>query len=142
MTLEHPSVITVLECTDQEILDVAETVYRGQYKVAPSILPHICQDQFMAKLHEELGKCLVRAGLHGVTRTDKFLSRGMRSLSASFSSQARSPSVESRRKEVVKWLRGDSLSRSWWPSSRGCRSREQQEQSQLPGCQQVSEVPP
>ena len=63
MAPEHPSVRTLLGSTDQEILDVAEHVYQGQYKVALSMLPRRLQDQFMAKLHEELSKQLVRANL-------------------------------------------------------------------------------
>ena len=142
MALEHPSVRSLLGSTDQEILDVVEWVYRGQYEVAPSILPHRCQDQFMAKLHEEWGQHLVRAGLWSGTGKAQSLSRGEGALTAHSSCQARSPSAESRRKEVAKWLRGDSLSRNLWPHSRGCRSRVQQHQSQLPGHQLASEAPP
>ena len=137
MALEHPSLRTLLGSTDQEILDVAEQVYKGLYEVAPSILPCRQQDQFMAELHGELGQCLVRAGLQGVTGTAQSLSRERRHLWACSSSQARSPSVESRRKEVAKQLRGDSQMRSLWPGSRGSRSRVQQHQSQSPKHQQV-----
>ena len=54
---------TLLASPDQDILDVAEHKYRGQYEMAPSVLPQRLQDQFMAELHKELSKCLVRAGL-------------------------------------------------------------------------------
>ena len=100
------------------------------------------QHQFMAKLHEEIGQHLARAGFQSVMGTAQSLSRRRRHSWACSSSQARSPSVESRRKEVAKQLRGDSLLRSSWPHSRGHRSWVQQHQSQLPGHHQVSEVPP
>ena len=70
-----------------------------------------------------------------------FLSRGRRHWWACCSSQARSPLVVSRRKEVAKQLRGDSLMRSSWPHSRH-RSRACQYQSQSPGWQQPSKAPP
>ena len=142
MAPEHPSIITLLGSTDQEILDVVEQVYKGQYEVAPNILPHRCQYQFMAKLHKDLGQCLVRVGLCGTMGTAWSLSMERRHLWACSLSQARSPSVESRRKEVAKQPRGDSLTRSLWPCSRHSRSRVQQHQNQLPGCQQRSKAPP
>ena len=73
---EHPSVRTLLGSTDQEILDVAEHICRGQYEVAPSVLPQRLQDQFMAELYEELSKCLVRASLQSAIATAQSLSRG------------------------------------------------------------------
>ena len=142
MALEHPSVRILLGSTDQEILDAVEQVYRGQYKMVLSVLPCQCQDQSMVKLHEELGQCLVRAALCGAMRTAWSLSRGRRHSWALSSSWARSPSAESRRKEVAKWLRGDSLMRNSWPYSRCSRRRVQQHQSQSPGHQQTSEAPP
>ena len=65
-----------LGTTDQEVLDVAVQMYRGQYEAAPSILPGRLQDQFMAKLHEELGKHLVTASLWSALVTAQSLSRG------------------------------------------------------------------
>ena len=127
MAEEHPSVRTLLVSTDQEILDVAECVHRGQYKVSPIILPLRLQDQFMTGLHEELGKCLVKAGLQSATANAQSLSRGRRCSWAYSSSQARSPSAVSRRKEIALQPRGDSLSRSSLPHSRGHRSRAQQQ---------------
>ena len=106
-----------------------------------SILPCRLQDQIMAKLHKELGKWLVGAGLQSVTATAQSLSRGRRCSWAHSSSQARSPSAAGRRKEVAKWPRGDSLSRRSQPSSRGHGSRVQQHQSQSPEYQQASEAP-
>ena len=76
-----------------KILDVVEWVYRGQYEVALSELPYRIQDQFMAKLHEELGKHLVRASIQSVMATAQSLSRGRRCLWACSSSQA-SPTTE------------------------------------------------
>ena len=139
---EHPSVRTLLGSTDQEILDVMEQVYRGQYEVVSSIQFCRHQDQFMGKLHEEQGQHMVRAGLCGVMVTAHFLSRGRRHPQAHSSSQARLPLAESRRKEVAKCPRGDSLMRSSWPHSRCSRSRAWEHQSQSPGHQQSSEAPP
>ena len=133
IALEHLSLRTLLGSTDQEILDVTEQVYRGQYQVAPSILPHRCLDQFLAELHKELGQCLVRARLGSVMGTAQILSRGRRHSWAHSSSQAKSPSAKSRRKEVAKHLRGDSLSRRLQPYSRVSRSRPQKHQRQFPG---------
>ena len=99
------SVRTLFGSTDQEILDVVKHVYRGQCKVAPSVLPCRLQDQLMAELHKELSKNLVRASLQSVMVTVWSLSRGRRHSQACSLSQARSPSVEDRRKEVAKqWL--------------------------------------
>ena len=36
---EHPSMWTLLGSPDEEILKVAEQVYRGQLAVVPSVLP-------------------------------------------------------------------------------------------------------
>ena len=47
---------------------------------------HRHQEQFMAKLHEELGQCLVRARLCGVMGTAQSLSRGRRHSQACSSS--------------------------------------------------------
>ena len=63
----------------------------------------------MTKLHEELGQCLIRAGLHGAMGTAQFLSQGRRCSWAHSSSKAGSPWAESGRKEVAKWPRGDSM---------------------------------
>ena len=139
---EHLSVRTLLGSTDKEILDVAEQVYRRKYEVVPSILPCRHQDQFMAQLHKELGQHLVRARIHGMTGTARSLSRERRHSQAHSSSQARSPSAKSRRKDLAKQLRGDSLVRSSQPCSRHSKSRAWQHQSQLPGHQQPSGAPP
>ena len=94
----------------------------------------------MTELHEELGKCLVRAGLWSVRETSQSLSRGRRCLQAHSSSHGRSPSVEGRRKEIAKHPKGDSMSRSSWPPSRGCSSIVQK-QSPLPEHQQANKGP-
>ena len=44
MAQEHPSIRIPVGSTDQKILDVMEQVYRGQYEVAPTVLPCRCQD--------------------------------------------------------------------------------------------------
>ena len=59
---EHPSVRTLPGYPNQEILGVAEQVYRGYYELAPSVFPHQQQGQFLADLHEEMGPCMLRAG--------------------------------------------------------------------------------
>ena len=41
---EHPSMQTLLGFPDEEILEVAEQVCRGELAVVPSILPHQWQD--------------------------------------------------------------------------------------------------
>ena len=61
MAPTHLSMRSLLGSTNDEILEVAEEVYHGQYGVVPSILPHQHQDHFMAELHEELGQCLIKA---------------------------------------------------------------------------------
>ena len=133
MASEHPLVRILLGSTSQEILDVVECVYQGQYEVAPSVLTRRLQDQFMAKLHEKLSKCLVRAGLPSAMVTTQTLSRGRRYLWALSLSHARSPLVEGRRNKIAKWPRGVSLSRSSQHHSRGWRSRVQQ-QGPSPHC--------
>ena len=115
---------------------------QGEYEITPSILSCRWEDQFMAECHKKPGQHLVRARLHGAIGTAQSLSRGKRHLQGHFSSQARPPSAESRRKEVAKQPRGDSLMRSSWPHSKDSRSRVQQHQSQMPGHQQTNKAPP
>ena len=91
----------------------------------------------MSELHEELVQFLTRPDFCGVTGAAQSLSRGRRCSHALSSSQALSPLVDSRRREVAKQSQGDSMMRHLWP-----RSRAQQPQSQLPGCQLPSEAPP
>ena len=63
MAPDHPSIGTLLGSTDQEILDVAEQVYWGEYMLVPSKLPCPQQEEYIAELHLELSQCMVRAGL-------------------------------------------------------------------------------
>ena len=49
-------------------MKVAEQVYTGDCAMAPSILPHRQQDEFMQELHQELTKCMARTGLQGKSR--------------------------------------------------------------------------
>ena len=95
----HPSMRSLLGLANEEILEVAEVVYHGWYGVALSILPHWCQDQFMADLDEELGQHLIRAGLHGTMRTVSSLSRGRRCCHTHSSSQAQLPSLSTHQHE-------------------------------------------
>ena len=85
--------------------------------MALSLLTHRLQDQFIAKLHDELGKYLGRVSLGSVTATAWSLCRGRRHSHAHCSSQARSPSAEGRRKEVAKQPRHDFLLRSLQPTA-------------------------
>ena len=66
---EHPSVWTLLGSPDAEILKVAEQVYWGEDMVAPSVFPHQQQNGCMRKLHQELARCMARAGLQNKTRS-------------------------------------------------------------------------
>ena len=88
MAPEHPSIRSLLGSTDDEILEIAEQVYWGQYEAVSSILPHWHQEQFMAELYEELGQNLTRAGLWEATRTGRSPSRGRRCSCAYSLSQA------------------------------------------------------
>ena len=105
---------------------------------ALSVLPCRCQDQFMAKLHEELGQHLVWAGLCGAMGTAQSMSRWQGCSWAHSSFLARSPSADSRREEVAKrWLPDEEV----WPCNWCSRSTAQQHQNQSPGHQQPSEAP-
>ena len=77
----------------------------------------------MAKLHKELGQYQIRTGLCGAMGTAQSLSRGRMCSWAHSLSLARSPLVESSRKEIAKWPRGDSLIRSSCPCSRHSSTR-------------------
>ena len=77
----------------------------------------------MSDLHEELGQCLVWAGLCGAVATAQSLSRGRKHSQAHSSYGNRSPLVENRVEQVAKQLRGDSHMRSPWPHSRHSRTK-------------------
>ena len=68
MAQEHASVRPFLGSTDPGNPRCYRAGVQGQYK-ALGVLPHWWQDQFMAKLHKELGQCPVRAGLCGAMGT-------------------------------------------------------------------------
>ena len=53
---EHPSMWTLLGSPDAAILKIAENVYRGEWTLAPSILPHRQQDYCIRILHQQLAK--------------------------------------------------------------------------------------
>ena len=69
---------TLLGSPDAEILKVAEQVYRGELTVAPSVLPHKQQDACMRELHQELARCITRAGLQSEVGSAGPSSRGQR----------------------------------------------------------------
>ena len=78
----------------------------GDMRWCLAYFPTGARDEFMAELHEELGQPLTRTGCHGMRGAAWSLSRGRRHFHAHSSSQAQSPWVESRRKEVAKWPQG------------------------------------
>ena len=62
-TPECPSMWTFLGSPDSEIRKVAGQVYRGEHRVAPSILSHRQQDECMRELCQDLSRHMTRAGL-------------------------------------------------------------------------------
>ena len=112
-------------------------MYREQYEVVPSIQPCRYHDEFMAKLHNELDQWPGKGWAFGCTRSSPVPVQGGGALGSTLH-----PELGHRRKEIAKWLRGDSLMRGSWPYSRHRRSKAWQHQSQLPGCQQPSKAPP
>ena len=92
MAPEHPLVRSLLGSMDDNILEIAEQVFWGQYEVALSSLLHRHQEQLMTELHDELGQCLTRAGLWEAPGIGRFLSRGRRCSHACSSSQSQLPS--------------------------------------------------
>ena len=104
--LEHQLVRALPESTDQEILDVAEQGTRGNMRWHQAYSPASTRINSWQNSTKSWASCLVRAGLCGATGTAWSLSRWTRCSCAYLSSWARSPSVESRRKEVAKQPRG------------------------------------
>ena len=68
MTPKHPSICTLLGSTDVEMLKIAEQAYWGECIVVPSVLPHQWHEECMRELHQELTKCMARAGLQNPAR--------------------------------------------------------------------------
>ena len=64
-TLEHPSVQTLVGSKDADLLQVAEQIYKGEYRVVPSVFTHAQHDDLMKELWTELSKHLTQAGLQG-----------------------------------------------------------------------------
>ena len=57
------TVRTLLGSTDQEVLDITEQVYWGEYVLAPSKLPCLQQEECMMELQQQLSQCMVRVSL-------------------------------------------------------------------------------
>ena len=73
---EHPSVRTMLGSLNTKILMVAKQVYRGKCAVAPSVLPHRQQNEYMRELHQELAKCITKASQQGESGLTRPTTRG------------------------------------------------------------------
>ena len=101
---EHPSMWTLLGSPDAEILKVAEQVYRGEHAVVPSVLPCIQQDKCMRELHQELARCMARAGLQCETRMARLSLRDQSHSCSCSISWACSPSAGPRgQKQPIDW---------------------------------------
>ena len=91
--LKHPSLWTLLGSPDTAILEIAEEVYRGEWTVAPSVLPCKQQDESMRIMSQELPKCMTRAGLQSETGPARPSSRNWRHSHGHSTSQTQSPSA-------------------------------------------------
>ena len=63
---EHPSMRTLIEVTDDAIIQVAEQVYQREWTLAPSMLSHHQHDNCMRELWQDLSKHMAMAGLQGM----------------------------------------------------------------------------
>ena len=84
----YPSMRTLLGSTDADLLTMVEQVYWGQYEAALSMLPYWNQEDFLAELHEELGQCIMRAGLQDGMESARSPSRDRRCFHVCSSSRA------------------------------------------------------
>ena len=135
---EHPSVWTLLGSPDAAVLKSAEQVYTGECTLAPSVLPHRQQEECMRILHQELGKCMSRAGLQSKTGPARTSLRSWRCSCSHSASQTWSLSARPQGAKSAKRLREDtpvgwSDSRRRWTHSRR-RSRLRWHQSPSPPC--------
>ena len=126
------------------------TSLHGEHVVASSVLPHRQQDECMRELHQELSRCMARAGLQSEIRSARPSLRSQRCSCGHSTSQMWSPLPGSWGAESAKWLREDTsarqlASRRWCSCSRG-RNRLRQCQSPSPShpswCKSPSPSPP
>ena len=75
---EHPSVQTLIESWDTNLLQVMEQIYKDKYMVAPSMFTHAQQEDFMKELQWELSRCMTRADLWSERGPAELLSRSQR----------------------------------------------------------------
>ena len=106
---EYPSVQTLLGSLDEEILKIAEQVYRGELAVATSVLPHKQQDECMRELCHELTRCMTRASLQSETKMTQSFLKGWRHFHSDFFQQTCFPSAGIWAMEVANWLKEDAL---------------------------------
>ena len=93
MAPKHPSMQTLLGSPDSAILEIAEQVYRGEWVVALSILPHRQQDDCMRELCQELTRHTTRAGLQRKTGPARPSLRSQRHSNGHSTSWTQSPSA-------------------------------------------------
>ena len=63
--LEHPSMLTLVESRDTNLLQVAEQIYKGEYVAAPSMFTSAQCNDLMKELQRALSECLTWACLQG-----------------------------------------------------------------------------
>ena len=126
MALAHPSVMTLLESTDWEVLDIVEQVYHREYVLALNELPCQQQEEYMMKLQQELNWHMARVGLMEGPVPARPTSQGHRGFCSCSSSQTQSPSARPLGAKVAKHLMEDSSMRQsqsrGWCSWSKCRS--------------------
>ena len=71
---EHPSMRALLDATDDDIIQVVEQVYQGEWTLAPNVLSHHQHKDCMRKLWWGLNRCMARAGLQEAQGTQDTLS--------------------------------------------------------------------
>ena len=76
--LEHPSLQTLVESWDSDLLWVTEQIHKGKYVVTPSMFTCAQQEDLMKELQKELSRCLTQAGLQAERGPDELPSRSWR----------------------------------------------------------------
>ena len=72
MAPEQLSVWPLLSSPNEDMLEVAEDIYYGQYQLAPSTFLHWCLDLLMQDLHDDLDQRLLKAGFCIATSSGMF----------------------------------------------------------------------
>ena len=126
---------SLLGSPDEEILEVAEHVYREELAVVPSVLPHQWHDRCMRELWWKLHRLMARASLPIEIRMAWTSSRSRRCLCSHSTSRACSPSCRHGGMEAAKKLKEDASAGQpevrRYSHSRG-RNRSRQHQSPSP----------